>query len=146
MTGSRDRGASVTEVGTVFVPVSDHERALDFYVERLGFEKRSDFEYGGSNRWIEVAPPGSTVSLALVSSAEGAATPSEAARCALATDDIEAMVETLSQLGVEVEEVGRAGGTRRGLLSREVSIADPFPPQCCFCDPDGNRFLLVQPT
>jgi catechol 2,3-dioxygenase-like lactoylglutathione lyase family enzyme len=36
----------ISEVGTVFVPVSDQERALEFYVGTLGFEKRIDFVYG----------------------------------------------------------------------------------------------------
>jgi catechol 2,3-dioxygenase-like lactoylglutathione lyase family enzyme len=33
-------------VGTVFVPVSDQDRALAFYVDKLGFEKRADLGYG----------------------------------------------------------------------------------------------------
>jgi len=137
--------ATVTEVGTVFVPVSDQERALAFYVDALGFEKRSDFAYGDGSRWIEVAPRGSSIALALVSPAEGAAAPTLAAQCALATDDIDGMVERLRRTGATVEEVGRKGTTRNGLLSPDVTVPDPFPPQCCFCDPDGNRFLLVQP-
>ena len=137
--------ASITQVGTVFVPVSDQDRALEFYTERLGFEKRSDFEYGGGKRWVEVAPRESAIALALVSSAEGTATPTTAARCALATNDIDSLVARLRRQGVAVEEVGGSGSTRHGLLSTDVTIADPVPPQCCFCDLDGNRFLLVQP-
>lgn len=136
--------ASVTEVGTVFTPVSDQDRALAFFVDQLGFEKRSDFAYGGGNRWVEVAPRRSTIALALVSPAEGITAPTAAARCALATEDIDGMVARLRAAGVDVEDVGRAGTTRRGLLSTDVAIADPFPPQCCFCDLDGNRFLIVE--
>src|SRR5947209_20027328 len=55
--------ASVTQVARFFVPVSDRDRALEFYVERLGFEKRSDFAYGGGKRWVEVAPPDSAIAL-----------------------------------------------------------------------------------
>jgi catechol 2,3-dioxygenase-like lactoylglutathione lyase family enzyme len=142
---SVNQQASATAVGTVFVPVSDQDRALEFYVERLGFEKRSDFVYGGDNRWVEVAPRDSAIALALVSPAEGAAATSSAARCAIATDDIDAFVTRLLEHGVDVEPVGRAGTERRGLLSTDASVTDPFPPQCCFCDPDGNRFLLIQP-
>jgi catechol 2,3-dioxygenase-like lactoylglutathione lyase family enzyme len=72
----------ITEVGTVFVPVADQERALAFYVDKLGFEKRVDFEYGGGSRWIEVAPPGATNSISLVSSSEGSAAGDDAAYCA----------------------------------------------------------------
>lgn len=47
---------SISEVGAVFVPVADQDRSLEFFVEKLGFEKRADFAYGGQHRWIEVAP------------------------------------------------------------------------------------------
>lgn len=142
---SANQPATVTQVGTVFVPVSDQERALDFYIGRLGFEKRSDFTYDGGKRWVEVAPRDSPVALALVSPAEGTATPTSAALCALATNDIDSFVARLRREGIDVEDVGRAGSTRRGLLSGDVTVAEPSPPQCCFRDPDGNRFLLVQP-
>jgi len=49
----------ISQVATVFVPVADQERALEFYLDMLGFEKRADFTYGEASRWIEVAPPGS---------------------------------------------------------------------------------------
>jgi hypothetical protein len=46
----------ITRIGTVIVPVSDQERAVAFYVETLGFEKRLDLPFGDGGRWIEVAP------------------------------------------------------------------------------------------
>ena len=55
------------DVLTIGVPVSDQDRALEFYLDRLGFEKRRDVpvpQFGG--RWIEVAPPGAAVTIALV--------------------------------------------------------------------------------
>ena len=55
----------ITGVGTVGVPVTDQDRALEFYVGRLGFEKRRDLPFGDA-RWIEVAPPGSATTIALV--------------------------------------------------------------------------------
>ena len=96
---SQQSAVSITEVGTIFVPVSDQDRALDFYVEQLGFRKREDFVYGGGLRWVEVAPSDSGIGLALVSTAEGAARPSAAARCAFATTDIDGVVATLRENG-----------------------------------------------
>ena len=55
----------ITEVRTVAVPVTDQDRALEFYVGALGFEKRMDATFGGGRRWIEVAPPGATTTIAL---------------------------------------------------------------------------------
>ena len=135
----------ITEVGTVFVPVADQERALAFYVDKLGFEKRVDFEYGGGSRWIEVAPPGATNSISLVSSSEGSSAGDDAAYCAFLTDDIEADHAALREGGVDVDaEIAGTGGRRSGLVSLEVTIPDPVPAQFFFRDPDGNRFLIVQ--
>ena len=57
----------ITDVRTVGVPVADQDRALAFYLEKLGFEKRLDApveQLGG--RWIEVAPPRAATTIALV--------------------------------------------------------------------------------
>jgi catechol 2,3-dioxygenase-like lactoylglutathione lyase family enzyme len=134
----------ITQVGTVFVPVTDQDRALEFYVDKLGFEKRADFEYGGGSRWIEVAPPGSAIAIALVPPSEGRSAGGDGAHCALATEDIEAEHATLRARGVDVDpEIGRAGTTRPGLVSLDATVPDPVPPQFFFRDPDGNRFLIV---
>ncbi len=36
------------------IPVSDQDRALEFYVDKLGFDKRSDIPYGEGERWVVV--------------------------------------------------------------------------------------------
>lgn len=56
----------ITRVETVGLPVADQDRALEFYVGTLGFEKRRDVPFGSGRRWIEVAPPGSATTIALV--------------------------------------------------------------------------------
>ena len=66
--GTRTR---ITEVGRVIVPVSDQDRAIDFYVGQLGFEKRADTPYGDGARWIELAPPGGSTAIAVVLPREG---------------------------------------------------------------------------
>jgi len=49
----------VSRIGTVIIPVADQERAIRFYCETLGFEKRTDMPFGDNYRWVEVAPAGS---------------------------------------------------------------------------------------
>ena len=44
----------ITQVGTVIVPVTDQDRALEFYLGKLGFEQRMDVPYGEGERWVEV--------------------------------------------------------------------------------------------
>jgi catechol 2,3-dioxygenase-like lactoylglutathione lyase family enzyme len=137
----------ITQVATVFVPVSDQDQALEFYLLKLGFEKRADFSYGKNHRWIEVAPPGSTNSIALVPPTEGVAAGSERTYCAFTTKDIESDHATLLARGVDVDaQIARKGTRRPGLFSLAVSVEDPVPPQFFFRDIDGNRFLMVDPS
>ena len=141
-----ENGTRISEVGTVFVPVADQDRSLAFYVDKLGFEKRADFRYGGGGRWIEVAPPGARNAIALVPPSEGRSAPGDTTHCAFATQDIEADHATLRARGVDVDaEIASTGTGRSGLVSIDVRVEDPVPPQFFFRDPDGNRFLMVQP-
>lgn len=136
----------IEQVGTVFVPVGDQDKALNFYINKLGFEKRVDASYSDGKRWIEVAPSNSDINIALVSNEEGNPSVDNQTYCAFSTKDIEADFETLKNRGVNIvdEQIGRKGTSRLGLISTEVTIKDPMPPQFSFRDPDGNRFLIVQ--
>ena len=119
----------ITQVGTVIVPVSDQDRALEFYLDTLGFEKRVDTPYGEGDRWVEVAPPGAATAIALVPPREGESTGIET-RVGFTTDDIEADHANLRARGVEADEA-------------VMRMGDPVPPMFFFRDPDGNRFLIV---
>jgi catechol 2,3-dioxygenase-like lactoylglutathione lyase family enzyme len=135
---------SMRDIGAVFVPVADQDRSLRFFVDKLGFEKRIDFVYGGQHRWIEVAPPGAVNTIALVPPSEGVSAGGDVARCAFATADIEADHATLRVRGVDVDtDIARTGTARSGLVSNAVSVEDPVPAQFYVRDPDGNRFLVV---
>jgi catechol 2,3-dioxygenase-like lactoylglutathione lyase family enzyme len=130
MTEMTASGTNVAQVATVMVPVADQDKALEFYVGKLGFEKRADVPFGDGNRWVEVAPAGAATTVALVQPRPGEATGIET-RVALESTDIEADHASLSGLGVEVDaEVMRMGG--------------PVPPMFFFRDPDGNRLLIVE--
>jgi catechol 2,3-dioxygenase-like lactoylglutathione lyase family enzyme len=136
----------IGEIGAIFVPVADQERSLAFYRDVLGFEKRGDFAYGGGSRWIEVAPPGAANTIALVPRSEGTPVASDQTYCAFASADIAADHELLRARGVEIDDAVAGTGTpRRGLIALDATIPDPVPAQLFFRDPDGNRFLLVQP-
>lgn len=120
----------VTQVGTVMVPVSNQDQALEFYLDKLGFEKRTDTPYGEGERWVEVAPPGAATTIALVPPREGESTGIET-RVAFTTEDAETGHASLKARGVEVDAtVMRMGG--------------PVPPMFFFRDPDGNRFVIVE--
>jgi catechol 2,3-dioxygenase-like lactoylglutathione lyase family enzyme len=120
----------ITQVGTVIVPVSDQDRAIDFYIDKLGFEKRTDMPFGDGDRWVEVAPPGAATTIALVPPREGNPTGVET-RTGFTTEDVDADHASLRARGVDVDpEVMRMG--------------DPVPPMFFFRDQDGNSFLIVE--
>jgi predicted enzyme related to lactoylglutathione lyase len=119
----------ITEVALVIVPVSDQDRAIEFYVETLGFEHRADFRYGEGERWVEVAPPGATTRVALVSSRDGQAAGIET-RVTLSTEDVDAD-QAVMHAGDPIVHWG--GAALAGV-----------PAMFLFRDPDGNSFLMVQ--
>ena len=43
---------TITDVGTVGIPVSDQDKAAEFFTGTLGFEKRLDARMGESFRWV----------------------------------------------------------------------------------------------
>ena len=90
----------ITQVGTVIVPVSDQDRALEFYVGKLGFEKRLDAPFGEGGRWVEVAPPGAATTIALVA---GGAVGGAGMEVSFATSDAEADHKELRARGVEAD-------------------------------------------
>ena len=137
----------ITEVGTVFVPVSDQERALAFYVGVLGFETRVDFVYGAEKiRWIELAPPGAANTISLVPPAEGVGRGGDETFCAFATNDIEAVRAALRASGTELdaevaprERAGRASSRSRRASAircrRSASSATRTGTASCSCRP-----------
>jgi catechol 2,3-dioxygenase-like lactoylglutathione lyase family enzyme len=121
-------------VGTVYLAVSDQDRALAFYRDTLGFEVRSDTDFGEGFRWIEVAPAGAYTVIALVPPMrEEDPQPGGSAPFGFDTPNLEAAMAEFTSRGVEFEDV-RGGGE------------GPVPPMAYFRDPDGNRILLVEGT
>ncbi|MGI8754300.1 MAG: VOC family protein, partial [Acidimicrobiales bacterium] len=112
----------ITDVRTVSVGVGDQDRALEFYVDKLGFETRLDVPMGEGNRWIEVAAPGAATSIALV--ANGESMPSGAdTGIRFTSGDVEADHTDLQARGVDVDDVLRWEGV---------------PPMFSFRDQDKN--------
>src|SRR5205814_7630791 len=56
----------IKQIGRVIIPVSDQDKALEFYTGTLGFEVRADIAFGEGDRWLEVGPPGAGAALALM--------------------------------------------------------------------------------
>ena len=123
----------LTQVGRVVVVVSDTDRALDFYVGVLGFEKVVDLPMGPDMRWVEVALPNAPTTIALAPPPPGREAGGTQTGICLDTTDLEADHAKLKAAGVDVdEEISRMG--------------DPVPPMFWLRDPDGNSLIVVQPS
>ena len=91
MPGTKTR---IDKIGTVVVPVSDQDRAVEFYVDTLGFEKRVDVAFANGYRWVEVAPADAVTTIAIVPPPEGKPTGNVETGIALQTSDIDADATT----------------------------------------------------
>ncbi|MGH3001762.1 MAG: VOC family protein [Gaiellaceae bacterium] len=123
---------NVNQVGRVCVTVADTDRAVDFYVNTLGFEKVVDEPMGDAGRWVEVKLPGTETNIALAPPPNGQTAGATQTGICLDTPDVDADHATLKAAGVDVDdEVTRWGG--------------PVPPMFWLRDPDGNALIVVQP-
>ncbi|MCX5206368.1 VOC family protein [Streptomyces sp. NBC_00237] len=117
------RTTHITQVATIAIHVTDQQKAVEFYVGELGFEVRRDAPFG-EGRWIEVAPPGATTTVALVLKGIPAG-------IRLTTRDADADHAELGTRGVDTDaEVLRMGPSA--------------PPMFTVRDPDGNTLILVE--
>jgi catechol 2,3-dioxygenase-like lactoylglutathione lyase family enzyme len=122
-----ESAARITNIGTIGILVSDQDRAIEFYVGTLGFEKRLDVRYGESERWVDVAPPGAATTIALVRTSEGGKVGIDT-QIRLMTGDAAAVHASLLGLGVDVDAE---------LIRSPVLMFS-------FRDPDGNRLVIVE--
>jgi len=134
----------------VVIPVSDVDRAAEFYGKRLGW--RLDADLGkGDRRRIQFTPPGSACSIILGKGLTPSA-PGTAQFLHLVVSDIEAARDQLRHNGVDASEVfhDAAGGYDRFDPAARASGPDPqrrsYASFLTFRDPDGNGWLLQEIT
>jgi predicted enzyme related to lactoylglutathione lyase len=120
----------ITAVKNVSVYVTDVDRAIGFYVESLGFEKRSDARMGPI-RWVELAASEGDTVIALASEGYPIWSPEKVggfSGMTRAARDATATFKRLHEAGVHFEQQPEetAWGT-----------------QAIISDPDGNTFVIV---
>jgi catechol 2,3-dioxygenase-like lactoylglutathione lyase family enzyme len=123
------------------IPVSDVDRAKQFYEEKLGFHLDVDHRAGDSFRVVQLTPPGSAASISFgvgISSGD----PGSYKGMHLVVDDIEAAREELAGRGVEIGEPfhfgpgGRADGPDPKRADYNTFLS--------FQDPDGNAWMVQE--
>ena len=121
---------AITGVQVVSLPVSDQDRARDFYVDVLGMDLLRDAQMQPGMRWVQVAPRGGEATITLVTWFDSMAAGSYRG-LVLETDDLDADVERLRSHGLGIPE-----GIQQQPWGRFVT----------FTDPDGNGLVLQATT
>jgi catechol 2,3-dioxygenase-like lactoylglutathione lyase family enzyme len=133
-------------VEVITLPVSDIERALRFYVDRVGFTLDVDYSPNDAFRVVQLTPPGSGCSIQIGRGLTDAAAGS-LRNIYLVVTDLAAVRSHLLERGVEVGEVRHKtpidawdGGFAPGLDPAHRDYASFTH----FSDPDGNSWVLQE--
>lgn len=112
-------------IEVVSIPVSDQDRAKQFYAEKLGFTVDIDAPFEEVMRWVQLTPPGGGASITLTTWNNMA--PGSVKELYLACENIDAVYNELNGRGVT--------------FTQDVSDT-PFGRFAAFTDPDGNGWSL----
>ena len=125
----------------VVVPVSDVDRAKEFYTDKAGFTLDVDHRAGESFRVVQLTPPGSACSIT-IGIGLTPATPGSYQGLHLVVTDIEAARAELAGRGMEVSEPFHFGaeGQTTGLHPDRADYGTFMS----FSDPDGNGWLVQE--
>jgi catechol 2,3-dioxygenase-like lactoylglutathione lyase family enzyme len=119
---------AVQEVRVVSVPVSDQERAKEFYVEKLGFELTRDDNSTPGLRWVQVTPRDGGTSLTLVTWFDS-----------MPAGSLQGLVLGSKNLQQDYDEL-----VAKGVEFDQQLEQRPWGAEAVVRDPDGNRLILQQ--
>lgn len=114
-------------VKMVGINISDQQRALEFYTEKLGFEVHTDQPMGDGKRWIELRVPGSDTHVTLFTPPGHEDRIGSFMNVVFGTENVEKTFEELKERGVEFEQPPKKQSWGMSAI---------------FKDPDGNSFVL----
>jgi predicted enzyme related to lactoylglutathione lyase len=114
----------------VSVPVTDQDRALEFYTKTLGFRVITDSPFDGTQRWIELSIPRAGTKVVLFTAQGQEKMIGGFMNITFMADDVEATAKELKERGVE--------------FVRDPEKAD-WGTSAIFKDVDGNVFVLSAP-
>lgn len=119
-------------ISVVTLFVEDIDRTVDFYTQKLGWEKTMDAPMGEDMRWVTVAPPGGQTSFTLSKGTPG-----------WAPDKVGGM----SGVIIEVDDVYQAHDklTKAGVEFTDGPRTEPWGGWAMFKDSEGNVHGLHSP-
>ena len=116
------------KIELIHVPVTDVDRAKDFYVNKLGFHADHDQRPSEGLRFVQLTPPGSACSIAIGEGLGLTMEPGSQDSIQVVIPDADAVLADLRAKGVEAE------GVDEQEWGRFVTLKDP----------DGNRWTLQE--
>jgi len=117
----------IKAVKFVTIPVTDQDRALEFYTKKLGFRVLTDAPFDSTQRWIELSIPRAETGIVLWKGPGQDKMIGGFMNVSFTTDDCEATAKQLKEKGVE--------------FVQDPQQAD-WGTAAIFKDPDGNQFVL----
>ena len=124
-----DKGQITMKVELISVPVSDVDRAKEFYVERCGFNLDHDHVVSDDLRFVQITPPGSACSIA-IGKGTSKMEPGSLQAIQVVVEDADEARQALAAGGVEVSDVSEF----------------PWGRFVFFSDPDGNGWAVQEIT
>lgn len=109
------------------VPVTDVDRAIDFYVNKVGFNLDHDHKVSDTVRFVQLTPEGSACSITIGTGVTEMA-PGSQQGLQVVVDDAKAAYDMLKENGVDASEIETL----------------PWGTFTHFSDPDGNSWAVQQ--
>jgi catechol 2,3-dioxygenase-like lactoylglutathione lyase family enzyme len=147
-TAAQDRRTTMA-LEVVVIPVSDVDRALEFYDGRLGWRLDADVTTGPDFRVVQVTPPGSGCSI-IFGTGVTSAQPGSVQGLHLVVTDLAAARSELTERGVQVGQPFHDAGGVFHHAEGDALRRGPDPAGrsygsfASFDDPDGNRWFLQE--
>jgi catechol 2,3-dioxygenase-like lactoylglutathione lyase family enzyme len=133
-------------VEVITLPVSNIDRALRFYVDRVGFALDIDYSPNNTFRVVQLTPPGSSCSIQIGNDLTDA--PAGSLRgIYLVVSDIDAARRLLLERGVQVGEIRHKtppGAWDGGFAPGLDPARRDYGSFAGFSDPDGNSWVLQE--
>src|SRR5262245_59130367 len=126
----------------VILPVSDVDRAKDFYSEQVGFNVDVYHRAGDHFRVVQLTPPGSACSVTIGVGLGSDMKPGSVKGLHLIVSDVDAACRELAARGVELGPIHH--------FENGASVDGPDPTRAdygtfsSFNDPDGNTWVLQE--
>jgi len=127
------------KISQVPIVVTDQKRALEFYTEKVGFEKKTDFTSPQGYRYVTVGPKGQPLELALWTVGSSVNPEQTEAAKQWSPGRIPPIVLLVADCRGTHQEL-----SERGVKFLQPPMDHPWGVSATFVDPDGNLFSVSQ--